>query len=273
MLASRPTASARSPGSRPADPRSAAHRRGRANCRSRPGRSVRRCRWWPRRPPADRGPTLGALARPRARATAAPTRAARRAALERQDRGTQAIPRPCRSGLVRRRRHPSRHAVAKITITTKEVANIVTSVGRRSRWAPGATVKNRPRSSRSASWRFTTDHGSPSTTEHRRPRYLSPTTVVAMTDFPPPPIVTTGAAPVAANGGPVGKPRSIGLVILLSIVTFGVWTIIWSYQNGEELKSYARTGPRRRRLPVHHPADLTGHHVPDGGRGRAAVSA
>ena len=40
--------------------------------------------------------------------------------------------------------------------------------------------------------------------------------------------------------GPLGKPRSAGLVILLSIVTFGIWTIVWSYQNGEELKQ--RTG-------------------------------
>ena len=45
-----------------------------------------------------------------------------------------------------------------------------------------------------------------------------------------------------ADTGPIGKPRSIGLVILLTIVTFGIWTIVWSYQNGEELKAHARTG-------------------------------
>ena len=45
-----------------------------------------------------------------------------------------------------------------------------------------------------------------------------------------------------ADMGPIGKPRSIALVILLTIVTFGVWTIIWSYQNGAELKDHARTG-------------------------------
>ena len=42
--------------------------------------------------------------------------------------------------------------------------------------------------------------------------------------------------------GPIGKPRSVWLVILLSVVTFGIWTIVWSYQNGEELKQYSRTG-------------------------------
>jgi hypothetical protein len=47
---------------------------------------------------------------------------------------------------------------------------------------------------------------------------------------------------VQAGGGQLGKPRSKGLVILLSIVTFGIWTIVWSYQNGEELKARTGTG-------------------------------
>ena len=42
--------------------------------------------------------------------------------------------------------------------------------------------------------------------------------------------------------GQIGKPRSIGLVILLSIVTLGIWTLVWSYQNGEELKRYHGEG-------------------------------
>jgi len=64
----------------------------------------------------------------------------------------------------------------------------------------------------------------------------------------PPPDVTAGA-PVSAPGpvppmapGPPGKGRSAGLVILVSIVTFGIWTLVWSYQNGEELKRHNRTG-------------------------------
>ncbi|HUW02299.1 MAG TPA: DUF4234 domain-containing protein [Acidimicrobiales bacterium] len=56
-----------------------------------------------------------------------------------------------------------------------------------------------------------------------------------MTDMPTPP-------PEPAAYGQIGKPRSIGLVILLSIVTFGIWTFVWSYQNGEELKQYRGTG-------------------------------
>jgi hypothetical protein len=43
-------------------------------------------------------------------------------------------------------------------------------------------------------------------------------------------------------GRPIGKPRSIGLTILVTIVTFGFWTWLWSYWNGEELKTYRRDG-------------------------------
>jgi hypothetical protein len=59
---------------------------------------------------------------------------------------------------------------------------------------------------------------------------------------PPPPPVPAGAGPPSAPQGSIGKPRSIWLVLLLSVVTFGIWTVVWSYQNGEELKQYARTG-------------------------------
>jgi hypothetical protein len=50
------------------------------------------------------------------------------------------------------------------------------------------------------------------------------------------------ATPAVGAPGPAGKPRSIALVLLLTIVTFGIWTIVWSYQNGEEIKQHARTG-------------------------------
>ena len=41
---------------------------------------------------------------------------------------------------------------------------------------------------------------------------------------------------------PIGKPRSTGLTILVAIVTFGIWTWVWSYWNGEELKAYRPVG-------------------------------
>ena len=59
---------------------------------------------------------------------------------------------------------------------------------------------------------------------------------------PPPPSFAPSAAVAVADSGPVGKPRSAGLIILLTIVTLGIWPIVWSYQNGNELKNHARTG-------------------------------
>ena len=40
---------------------------------------------------------------------------------------------------------------------------------------------------------------------------------------PPPPPMATSTPPAR---GALGKPRSVGLVILLTIVTFGIWTIV-----------------------------------------------
>jgi hypothetical protein len=74
-----------------------------------------------------------------------------------------------------------------------------------------------------------------------------------MTDMPPPP-PENSPAPEAASAsppqspagggatGPLGTQRSIGMTIFLSIVTLGIWTLVWSYQNGDELKRHANTG-------------------------------
>jgi len=61
---------------------------------------------------------------------------------------------------------------------------------------------------------------------------------------PPPPPVAPGSAQRAV-GYPTPLPgvrRSAGLVILLSIVTCGIWTFVWSYQNGDELKRWSGQG-------------------------------
>lgn len=76
-----------------------------------------------------------------------------------------------------------------------------------------------------------------------------------MTDMPPPPAEPPAEPPAQSTSqqmpppppaamamGPLGQPRSIGMVILLTIVTFGIWALVWSYQNGEELKRHANTG-------------------------------
>jgi hypothetical protein len=42
--------------------------------------------------------------------------------------------------------------------------------------------------------------------------------------------------------GPIGKPRSVGPTIRVTVVTVGFWTWLWSYWNGEELNMYRRDG-------------------------------
>ncbi|MEM8618511.1 MAG: DUF4234 domain-containing protein [Actinomycetota bacterium] len=63
-----------------------------------------------------------------------------------------------------------------------------------------------------------------------------------MSDVPPPPPSPPSATPPPPPPALTGKPRSIVLVVLLSIVTFGIWTVVWSYQNGDELRRYSGRG-------------------------------
>ncbi len=50
----------------------------------------------------------------------------------------------------------------------------------------------------------------------------------------------SGSVPVPQRE--IGKPRSIGLTILLAFVTFGIWTLLWTFWNGEELRRYRVDG-------------------------------
>jgi hypothetical protein len=63
-----------------------------------------------------------------------------------------------------------------------------------------------------------------------------------MTDTPPPPLPEQPTPAPEPEHGLIGKPRSVGLTILVTVVTFGFWTWFWSYWNGEELKKYNRDG-------------------------------
>ncbi len=72
-----------------------------------------------------------------------------------------------------------------------------------------------------------------------------------MTDMPPPSETPPGPemstpppAPPAASAatGTLGTQRSIGMTIFLTIVTLGIWALVWSYQNGDEIKRHANTG-------------------------------
>jgi hypothetical protein len=62
-----------------------------------------------------------------------------------------------------------------------------------------------------------------------------------MSSLPPPtPRQTEGQATPTTR--PLGKRRSAGLVILLTIVTCGVWAVVWAYQNGDELQRFSGKG-------------------------------
>jgi len=69
-------------------------------------------------------------------------------------------------------------------------------------------------------------------------------------EVPPPPPPGSSAfppgyapyQPVPTAGRPLGKRRSTGLVILLSLVTCGIWIFVWAYQNGDELNRWSGKG-------------------------------
>jgi hypothetical protein len=47
---------------------------------------------------------------------------------------------------------------------------------------------------------------------------------------------------MSMTGNTVGKRRKIGLQILVSIVTFGLYGIYWAYSSHEEVKQYSGEG-------------------------------
>lgn len=53
-------------------------------------------------------------------------------------------------------------------------------------------------------------------------------------------VVATPAA--GANTGPLGKPRGVLSVILLSIITFGIYGLVWVYKSHNEIKQHSDEG-------------------------------
>ena len=49
-------------------------------------------------------------------------------------------------------------------------------------------------------------------------------------------------AVAAASTPPVGKPRRVLVIILLSIITFGIYGLVWIYKTFEEMKEYSGKG-------------------------------
>ena len=51
-----------------------------------------------------------------------------------------------------------------------------------------------------------------------------------------------GGAPSPYGAGPIGKVRPTGVCILLSIVTLGIYSLVWYYSTHEEMKKHTGTG-------------------------------
>ncbi|CAN5661271.1 hypothetical protein BH11ACT8_BH11ACT8_12510 [soil metagenome] len=51
-----------------------------------------------------------------------------------------------------------------------------------------------------------------------------------------------GGAPMGGQLGPVGKIRSTGTCILLSIVTLGLYSLVWYFSTSEEMKKHSGQG-------------------------------
>jgi hypothetical protein len=49
-------------------------------------------------------------------------------------------------------------------------------------------------------------------------------------------------AVAAASTPPVGKPRRVLLIVLFSLITFGIYGLVWIYKTFEEMKRYSGKG-------------------------------
>ena len=58
----------------------------------------------------------------------------------------------------------------------------------------------------------------------------------------PVPATVPGAAAAYGGAAPIGKIRSTGTCVLLSVVTLGIYTVYWYYKTHEEMKQHSGTG-------------------------------
>jgi hypothetical protein len=49
-------------------------------------------------------------------------------------------------------------------------------------------------------------------------------------------------APTPSGGRPLGKPRGWVVVVLLSIVTLGIYGLVWQYKTFQEMQDYSGEG-------------------------------
>ena len=56
------------------------------------------------------------------------------------------------------------------------------------------------------------------------------------------PVPAAQVPAMAPPPGPLGKPRSIGVSILLAVVTLGIYTCFWTYMTQDEIKRHSDIG-------------------------------
>jgi hypothetical protein len=54
--------------------------------------------------------------------------------------------------------------------------------------------------------------------------------------------VAASSPAAVGNHGPLGKPRNVVVVILLMIVTFGIYGLVWVFKSHEEVKQHSGIG-------------------------------
>lgn len=54
--------------------------------------------------------------------------------------------------------------------------------------------------------------------------------------------MSTQSGTTSGNSGPLGRPRGVAFVILLTIVTLGIYSIYWAYKTQEEMKQHTGDG-------------------------------
>ena len=82
-------------------------------------------------------------------------------------------------------------------------------------------------------------------TDLSKPHDPATTSAQVPTQPPAPAPVPSYAPPSAvaqAYAGPVGKVRGTGVAILLAIVTFGIYTLVWTYSVHKEMKEHTGQG-------------------------------
>ena len=50
------------------------------------------------------------------------------------------------------------------------------------------------------------------------------------------------STPASGSSGPLGQPRGVAFVIILSIITFGIYSLYWVYKTQEEMKQHTGDG-------------------------------